>query len=62
MELSIVSPRWGALIKNSRKCLRVSVALQREGVYVTKLVYYEEYQYIDKAIAREKQLTNWHRE
>ena len=28
---------------------------------LTKLVYYEEFQYIDKAIAREKQLKNWHR-
>ena len=25
------------------------------------LVHYEEYQYIDKAIAREKQLKNWSR-
>lgn len=27
-----------------------------------KLVYYEEYQYIDEAIAREKQLKKWRRE
>ena len=26
------------------------------------LVYYEEFQYIDDAIAREKQLKNWHRQ
>jgi putative endonuclease len=26
------------------------------------LVYYEEFQYIDTAIAREKQLKNWHRQ
>ena len=26
------------------------------------LIYYEEFQYIDDAIAREKQLKNWHRE
>jgi len=29
---------------------------------ITKLVYYEEYKYIDKAIWREKQLKNWHRQ
>lgn len=27
----------------------------------TRLVYYEEFQYIDKAIAREKQLKKWTR-
>ena len=27
-----------------------------------KLVYYEEYEYIDQAISREKQLKNWKRE
>ncbi len=27
-----------------------------------KLIYYEEYQYIDDAIAREKQLKGWRRE
>ena len=26
------------------------------------LVYFEEFQYIDTAIAREKQLKNWHRQ
>jgi len=26
------------------------------------LVYFEEFQYIDAAIAREKQLKNWHRQ
>ena len=26
------------------------------------LVYYEEFQYIDDAIKREKQLKNWHRQ
>lgn len=26
------------------------------------LVYYEEFQYVNDAIAREKQLKNWHRE
>lgn len=26
------------------------------------LVYFEEFQYIDEAIAREKQLKNWHRD
>lgn len=26
------------------------------------LVYYEEYQYVQDAIAREKQLKNWHRQ
>ncbi len=29
---------------------------------ITKLVYYEEYRYINDAIKREKQLKNWHRE
>lgn len=29
---------------------------------VTKLVYYEEFQYIYDAISREKQLKNWHRQ
>lgn len=29
---------------------------------LTMLVYYEEFQYIQDAIAREKQLKNWHRE
>jgi putative endonuclease len=29
---------------------------------VTKLVYYEEFEYIDKALEREKQLKNWHRD
>jgi putative endonuclease len=29
---------------------------------VNKLVYFEEYDYIYDAIAREKQLKNWHRE
>ncbi len=29
---------------------------------VNKLVYYEEYQYIEDAIRREKNLKNWHRE
>ncbi len=29
---------------------------------VTKLVYFEEFNYILEAIAREKQLKNWHRE
>ena len=29
---------------------------------VTKLVYYEEFPEIEQAIAREKQLKNWHRE
>ena len=29
---------------------------------VKQLVYYEEFQYILDAIAREKQLKNWHRE
>ncbi|MFH1236730.1 MAG: GIY-YIG nuclease family protein [Parcubacteria group bacterium] len=29
---------------------------------VCKLVYYEEYQYVDDAIAREKRLKNWHRQ
>jgi len=29
---------------------------------VNKLVYYEEYDYVYHAIAREKQLKNWHRE
>jgi len=28
---------------------------------INKLVYYEEYDYIDDAIYREKQLKNWHR-
>ncbi len=28
----------------------------------TKLVYFEEFQYINDAIAREKQLKNWHRQ
>ncbi len=27
-----------------------------------KLVYYEEFQFIEDAIRREKQLKNWHRE
>ena len=27
-----------------------------------KLVYYEEFKYIKEALAREKQLKNWHRE
>ena len=27
-----------------------------------KLVYFEEFQYIDDAISREKQLKNWHRQ
>ncbi|WP_405369506.1 GIY-YIG nuclease family protein [Nonlabens sp. Asnod2-A12] len=27
-----------------------------------KLIYFEEFQYINDAIAREKQLKNWHRE
>ena len=26
------------------------------------LVYYEEFQYVDEAIKREKQLKNWHRQ
>lgn len=29
--------------------------------HVTKLVYFEEYKYVNDAIAREKQLKNWHR-
>ena len=29
---------------------------------LNQLVYYEEFQYIDDAIQREKQLKNWHRE
>ncbi|MCC1485687.1 GIY-YIG nuclease family protein, partial [Winogradskyella immobilis] len=29
---------------------------------LTKLVYFEEYQYVNEAIAREKQLKNWHRQ
>lgn len=29
---------------------------------LTKLVYYEEFQYVNDAIAREKQLKNWHRQ
>ncbi len=29
---------------------------------VNKSVYYEEYQYIEDAIRREKQIKNWHRE
>ncbi len=29
---------------------------------INKLVYYEEFDYIDDAIAREKQLKNWHRQ
>lgn len=28
---------------------------------ITKLVYYEQYQNVSEAIAREKQLKNWHR-
>jgi len=37
------------------------------SVFTTKyglkiLVYFEEFQYIDAAIAREKQLKNWHRQ
>ena len=30
--------------------------------HITKLVYFEDYQYIQDAIAREKQLKNWRRE
>ncbi len=33
-----------------------------EKYNIAKLVYYEEYKYIDKAIWREKQLKNWHRQ
>ncbi len=29
---------------------------------INKLVYYEEYQYVYDAIAREKKLKNWHRQ
>lgn len=29
---------------------------------VHKLLYFEEFQYIDQAITREKQLKNWHRD
>ena len=29
---------------------------------LTLLVYYEEFQYVNDAIAREKQLKNWHRQ
>ena len=29
---------------------------------LNKLVYYEEFQYVNDAIAREKQLKNWHRQ
>lgn len=29
--------------------------------YLTKLVYFEEFQFIEEAILREKQLKNWHR-
>ena len=29
---------------------------------LTRLVYYEEFQYANDAIAREKQLKNWHRQ
>ncbi len=29
---------------------------------IDKLIYFEEYQNIDDAIAREKQLKNWHRQ
>lgn len=29
---------------------------------LNKLVYFEEFKYIDQAIAREKQLKNWHRD
>lgn len=28
---------------------------------VTKLIYFEEYKYVDQAKRREKQLKNWHR-
>ena len=33
-----------------------------EKYYCTKLVYYEEYEYIEDAIRREKQLKKWRRE
>ena len=50
--------------------LKVRVEKHRKGegskfakrYNLTKLVYFEEFQYIDKAIAREKQLKNWHRD
>ncbi|MBR9758038.1 MAG: GIY-YIG nuclease family protein [Algicola sp.] len=29
---------------------------------LTRLVYYEEFQYVHEAIKREKQLKNWHRQ
>jgi len=29
---------------------------------ITKLVYFEEFSHVEEAIAREKQLKNWHRE
>ncbi|MBI5414789.1 GIY-YIG nuclease family protein [Candidatus Peregrinibacteria bacterium] len=33
-----------------------------EKYNVSKLVYYEEFEYVDDAIFREKQLKRWHRE
>lgn len=33
-----------------------------EAYDVCKLVYYEEYNYVEEAIAREKQLKKWNRE
>ncbi|MEN8817305.1 MAG: GIY-YIG nuclease family protein, partial [Nonlabens sp.] len=37
-----------------------SVFTKKYNAY--KLVHFEEFQYINDAIAREKQLKNWHRE
>ena len=47
---------------------RMERHIKKEGSKFTakynlkRLVYYEEFQYIFDAIAREKQLKNWHRE
>ena len=59
----------GTLYIGVTGCLEDRVEKHRKGkgsiftkrYNLTKLVYYEEFQYIDKAIAREKQLKNWHR-
>lgn len=54
----VTSHLYGRVLQHKTKILRGFTSRYN----VNKLVYYEEYQYVQDAIRREKQIKNWHRQ
>ena len=56
--IGVTSHLWGRVLQHkNREILGFTCRYN-----VNKLVYFEEYRYVDDAIKREKRIKNWHRQ